>query len=158
MFSATQRPRCTTVNFQYTATYVPYIHINSKTMFCKSLLDTVWLHQVYRKLSKTYRPWHIFVLWTHFSRGGFYPIQAIDDEEILLLREEGFAYFESWYEELFEDGVDPHSTTQTDSLAWQVNEFALCVGVPGVTYRNFYAYHKFHYRHGICYASCSRDS
>lgn len=54
-----------------------------------------------------------------------------------MLREEGFAYFESWYEELFEDGVDPHSTTQTDSLAWQVNEFALCVGVPGVTYRTF---------------------
>jgi len=36
-----------------------------------------------------------------FKRG-FYPIQAIDDEEMLLLRE-GFAYFESWYDELFED-------------------------------------------------------
>ena len=51
-------------------------------------------------------------------------IQAIDDEEILLLQE-GFAYFKSWYEELFEDGVDPDSTTQADFLAWQVNEFAL---------------------------------
>ena len=50
--------------------------------------------------------------------------------------QEGFAYFESWYEELFEDGVDPDSTTQTDSLAWQVNEFALyVVSVPGVTYK-----------------------
>ena len=42
---------------------------------------------------------------------------------------------------MFEDGVDPDSTTQTDFLAWLVNEFALYVGVP-VTYRNFYAYHE----------------
>jgi len=75
--------------------------------------------------------------WGVLSNGR---IQAIDDEEILLLQE-GFAYFKSWYEELFEDGVDPDSTTQTDFLAWQVNEFALYVGVP-VTYRNFYAYHE----------------
>ena len=41
--------------------------------------------------------------------------------EILLMRE-GYAYFESWYEELaeLENGADPDSTTQTDFLAWQV--------------------------------------
>ena len=46
-------------------------------------------------------------------------VQSIDAEEIVLLRE-GFAYFESWYEELAKDKVDPDSTTQTEFLAWQV--------------------------------------